>query len=93
MWEDGGFALQNNPWERGWRRYASASVLQHDAFLSIRKHALALGIAAAVAWVAYDGGSYSIASRSTIGIAVWFALAAAFALWARGGMRSAERAG
>ena len=55
-------------------------MLKHDVFLSVRMYALAVGVAAAVAWLAYDGGSYSIASRTTLGIALWFAIAAAFAL-------------
>jgi hypothetical protein len=33
-----------------------------------------LGLAAAIFWVAYDGGSYGVAARSSIAIAVWWTL-------------------
>ena len=42
-------------------------------------------VAAGLFWVAYDNGSYSLASRSTLAIAVWwgFIVAIAFGLWPR----------
>jgi hypothetical protein len=42
-------------------------------------------VAAGLFWIAYDNGSYSLASRGTLAIAVWwgFIVALAFGLWPR----------
>jgi hypothetical protein len=44
---------------------------------------LAAAVAAAVFWLGFDGGSYGLASRATLAIAVWWAilLAVVLGLW------------
>ena len=50
---------------------------------SVRPYILGAVVAAALFWIAYDGGSYSLQSRATLAIALWWAIimAVVLGLW------------